>query len=114
MTTATLSSSSTPAPFSARSTYRRDGSNGLKSPHRRVAAGVIVGLHVAIIFGFLQARNVRDKLAEPAPMVVRIVAQPVHEESLPTPIPTPVFKQPIVEPVPTMIATPVAPTASIG
>lgn len=75
---------------------------------------MIVGLHVAIIFGCLQTRNVRDKLAVPLPMVVRIVAQPVREESLPTQIPTPVFKQPIIEPVPTMIATPVETTASIG
>lgn len=114
MTSATLTASSTPAPFSARSTFRRDGSSGLKSPHRRVAAGVIVGLHVVVVFGLLQTRDVRDKLAEPAPMVVRIVAQPVREESLPAQIPTPVFKQPIVEPIPTMIVTPVEPTASIG
>lgn len=114
MSTATLIASSTATTSSTRSTFDLDRIGGVKSAHRRAAAGVIVGLHVAVVLGFLQVPNVRDKIAETPPMVVRIVAQPLHEEPLPAHVPTPVFQQPVVEPIPMVIAPLVEPATAIA
>jgi protein TonB len=80
---------------------RRDG---LDPVPRRLLIGAILLLHLAAVCGLLQIREVREAVAEAAPMFVSILTPPAPPKPVavpPPPVPRPVQKTP---PPPTVIA----------
>ena len=50
--------------------------DGLSRGQRRVMIGAVVAAHVALGWGLLQIREVREAVAEAAPMFVSLIAPP--------------------------------------
>jgi protein TonB len=96
---------------------------------RHLMVGAILAAHVATLWGLMQIREVRDAVADVAPMFVNLIAPPEPPKPLlpppPTPRPQPIPKRPppvliaaapspapapfVVPPPPPDIASPVAP-----
>jgi len=76
-----------------------DFHDGLSAGQRRAMVGAVLAAHVVGGWALLQIREVRDAVAEAAPMFVNLIAppsppEPVRIEPPPPPKPTPVVKQP--------------------
>jgi protein TonB len=86
---------------------RGERHDGLTPTQRHLTVAAILGAHVAGIWGLLQIREVRDVVADVAPMFVSLVAPP--EPAKPLPPPPPPVQPPVPKrPPPVVIA--VAPT----
>ena len=73
--------------------------DGLSPAQRRVMVGAVLAAHVVAVWALLQIREVRDAVAEAAPMFVSLVAppsppEPVRVESPPPPKPQAVVRRP--------------------
>jgi len=86
-----------------------EGYDGLTPLQRRAMVGAIAAAHVAALWALLQIREVREAVADAAPMFVSLVAPPKPPEVAPPspPPPTPPVRRPIA-PEPRLIAA--APT----
>ena len=97
-----------PAPARRRPPQDGNGSHdGLSPVQRRLMVGSIAAAHVVAVWALLQVREVRDAVAEVAPMFVSIVAPPAPPKIEPPP-PPPMPVQRRVTPPPRVIAA--APT----
>ena len=97
--------------------------DGLGPAQRRVMVGAVLAAHVVAVWALLQIREVRDAVAEAAPMFVNLIAPPTPPEPVriepppPPPKPQPIVKQlpkPVViaakpSPAPAPFVTPVPP-----
>lgn len=73
---------------------RRDG---LTPAQRQAMVGLILAAHAAVVWGLLQIREVRDAVAEAAPMFVSLIAPSAPPKPVlapPPPEPQPVLKRP--------------------
>ncbi|MCE9660515.1 MAG: energy transducer TonB [Burkholderiales bacterium] len=87
---------------------RGERDDGLTPAQRHLMVAAILAAHVAGIWGLLQIREVRDAVAEVAPMFVSLVAP---EPPKPLPPPPPPVQQPVPKrPPPVVIAAPPTPT----
>lgn len=89
---------------------RRHGTPGINDSHdrltpaqRRLMVGIIVTVHAAAIWALLQVQEVRDAVAQVAPMLVSIVAPPAPPR-VETPPPPPVVEKRITPLLPPLIA----------
>ena len=83
--------------------------DGLSRGQRQAMVGAILAAHVAAIWGLLQIREVREAVAEAAPIFVSLVKSPEPPKPVPPPPPTVVPKPvPKTPPPPVVIAA--APT----
>jgi len=57
-----------------------DFHDGLGAGQRRMMVGAVLAAHVVGVWALLQIREVRDAVAEAAPMFVRLVAPPSPPE----------------------------------
>ena len=77
--------------------------DGLTPGQRRVMVGAVLAAHVVGVWALLQIREVRDAVAEAAPMFVNLIAPPGPPEPVriepPPPLPKPVVQRPRPEPV---------------
>jgi len=82
--------------------------DGLTPLQRRLMVGLIVALHGALAYGLMQVREVRDAVAEVAPMFVSLVAPPAPQPAAPPPppVPVPVPKIVLARPKPLLTAAP--------
>ena len=83
-----------------------EGYDGLTPLQRRAMVGAIAAAHVAALWALLQIREVREAVADAAPMFVSLVAPPKPPEVAPPsppPPPTPPVRRPIA-PEPRLIA----------
>ena len=90
---------------------RGERHDGLTAAQRHAMVGAILAAHVAGAWGLLQIREVREAVAEAAPMFVSLVAPRAAEAGAAAPasaaaVPQPVLKQP----PPIVIAAAPAPT----
>lgn len=88
---------------------------GLAPAQQRAMVAAVVGLHVAGVAALLQVREVREAVAEAAPMFVSLIKpdapKPVEPPPPPPPPPRPVVKR---EPTPLIAAAPApAPTPPV-
>ena len=72
---------------------------------RRALVGAILTGHVAVIWGLLQIREVRDAVVDAAPMFVSLIAPPPPEPPPPEPVPV-VPPPPVIPPPPVPIVKP--------
>ncbi len=81
---------------------------GLSTVQRRAVVGAIAGLHVAAVWGLLQVREVREAVAEAAPLFVSLIAPEKPKPIVPPPPPPPPPKTvpPKREPPPILAAPP--------
>jgi protein TonB len=103
MTTSTLSNSSPHLPPLPRRGERADGLSPLQ---RRLMLASIVAVHVAIVYGLMQVREVRDAARAVAPMFVDLIApaEPAIPPAPPPPRPQPIPKK--LPPAPVIAAAP--------
>lgn len=92
--------------------------DGLTPLQRRMLVGLVVGLHLAASCALMQVRQVREAVAEAAPMFVRLVAPPAPPAPPPVVRPAPraapvakplVTAAPVRAPDPTAITAPPEP-----
>jgi protein TonB len=86
--------------------------DGLGATQRHAMVGAILAAHVAGAWALLQIREVREAVADAAPMFVSLVAaEPPKPMPMPPPPPPPKAPQPVVKkPPPVVIAASPAPT----
>ena len=81
--------------------------DGLSRGQRRMMIGAVVAAHVALGWGLLQIREVREAVAEAAPMFVSLVAPPAPPKPVLIEPPPPSRPQPVVKrqrpPEPTVV-----------
>jgi protein TonB len=74
--------------------------DGLSAAPRRAMVGAILAAHVAVVYGLLQVRELREAAHEVAPMFVDLIAPPAPPVlPAPPPTPRPIQKKPLPSPV---------------
>ena len=90
---------------------RGERQDGLTAAQRHAMVGAILAAHVAGIWGLLQIREVREAVAQAAPMFVSLVAPEPPKPVPPPPLAPPLMPQPVLKkPPPIVIAAAPAPT----
>ena len=90
---------------------RGERHDGPSAAQRHAMVAAILAAHVAGAWGLLQIREVREAVAEAAPMFVSLVAPEPPKPLLPPPPPPPRLPQPVPKkPPPVVIAAAPAPT----
>ena len=69
--------------------------DGLTPMQRQLMIGAILAAHAVVLWGLLQIREVRERVAEVAPMFVNLIAPPE-----PKPVPPPPPPPPVPQPMP--------------
>jgi protein TonB len=83
--------------------------DGLSPAQRRVMVAAILAAHVAVVYGLLQVREVREAAHELAPMFVDLIAPPAPPAPRvppPLPVPQPIRKPPLPAPLIAAAASP--------
>jgi protein TonB len=98
-------------PLPLRPVVRGERHDGLTAAQRHAMVGAILAAHVAGVWGLLQIREVREAVAEAAPMFVSLVAPEPPKPVPPPPPPPPQVPQPVLKRTPPIvIAAAPAPT----
>ena len=86
---------------------RGERADGLSPAQRRAMVVAILAAHVAVVYGLMQVREVREAAREVAPMFVDLIAPPAPPAPPvpPPPTPQPIQKKP-PPPVPVIAAAP--------
>ena len=80
--------------------------DGLSPNQRRTAVGAIVAVHIVAAWGLMQVKEVRDAVAQAAPIFVDMIAPPAPPAPPVPPAPAPKVAPKIAPPVPLMTAAP--------
>ena len=93
---------------------RGERHDGLTPAQRHLMVGAILAAHVAGVWGLLQIREVREAVAEAAPMFVSLIAPPEPPKPVPPPPPPPPMPQPMPKRPPPVGRSPRAPSPGAG